>query len=248
MAASESSSRPIVVGACGFPAGQGRTFAEQVAVEVQHTFYQPPQLATLARWRAAAPSAFVFTVKAWQLVTHAASSPTYRRLRRGLTEAERAGAGFFRDSAVVAEAWETTRACAAALDAPAILFQCPARFTPTAEHIASLVGFFESAERDGRVFAWEPRGDWPAELIGDLCRDLDLWHVVDPLAASTTTPDRVYFRLHGRGSWRHRYTDDELDELAALVSETGEAPAYVFFNNVHMGEDARRFRALLDLP
>lgn len=248
MSASDPPVPSLVVGCCGFPAGQARTLAEQVAVEVQHTFYQPPQLATLARWRAAAPPSFVFTVKAWQLVTHAASSPTYRRLRRTLTETERAEAGFFRDSAVVAEAWETTRACAAALDAPAILFQCPARFTPTAEHVAAMVGFFEAAERDGRVFAWEPRGDWPADLVGDLCRDLDLWHVVDPLAASTTTPDRLYYRLHGRGSWRHRYTYDELDELASLVSEAGDGPAYVFFNNVHMGDDARRFRALLNLP
>ena len=69
------------------------------AVEVQHTFYQPPRVETLAKWRAEAPRGFEFTIKAWQLITHQPSSPTYRRLKRALTEEEREGAGAFRASA-----------------------------------------------------------------------------------------------------------------------------------------------------
>jgi uncharacterized protein YecE (DUF72 family) len=44
-------------------------------VEVQQTFYDPPQDETLVRRRRQAPPGFEFTLKASQLVTHDASSP-----------------------------------------------------------------------------------------------------------------------------------------------------------------------------
>jgi len=42
---------------------------------------RPPNDQLLQKWRSAVPTAFEFTMKAWQVVTHEASSPTYRRLR-----------------------------------------------------------------------------------------------------------------------------------------------------------------------
>ncbi len=236
-------SSSVVVGCSGFNTARAVYFQTLPAVEVQQTFYQPPRVSTLARWREEAPQGFAFAVKAWQLVTHTPSSPTYRRLRRPLTDAERADAGSFRDTEVVAAAWETTRACAAALDARAILFQCPASFTPTGENVARVVGFFESAARDGRVFGWEPRGGWPRDLVREVCETLDLWHVVDPFAEETVTPERCYYRLHGRGGWRYAYEDAELEELASMLPEG--VPAFVFFNNIRMLEDATRFHALV---
>jgi hypothetical protein len=65
-------------------------------VEVQQTFYQPPQISTLKRWRQDSPADFEFTLKAWQLITHEARSPTYRRLRKELSETEKDEAGFFK--------------------------------------------------------------------------------------------------------------------------------------------------------
>jgi hypothetical protein len=44
------------------------------AVEVQHTFYQSPQISTLKKWPKEAPPDFEFTLKAWQLITHTATS------------------------------------------------------------------------------------------------------------------------------------------------------------------------------
>jgi uncharacterized protein YecE (DUF72 family) len=234
----------IAIGCCGFRSSRAAYFRALPAVEVQHTFYQPPRVETLARWRAEAPEGFVFTVKAWQLITHAATSPTYRRLRRPLTDDERAGAGLFRDTPVVRAAWETTRACATALGAPAILFQCPASFQPTQANVEHLMAFFAHAERDGRHFCWEPRGDWPPDLVRDLCETLGLWHVVDPFAQQTQTPDRCYYRLHGRTGWRYRYEAGELEDLAGMLPET--APSYVFFNNVHMMDDAMRLREMVE--
>ncbi|HYE59306.1 MAG TPA: DUF72 domain-containing protein [Rhodothermales bacterium] len=234
----------VIIGCCGFRSSRTAYFRQLPAVEVQHTFYQPPRVETLARWRAEAPEGFVFTVKAWQLITHAGGSPTYRRMTRALTDEERTQAGSFRDTPVVAEGWAATRASAAALGATAILFQCPASFQPSQANVEHMMAFFSHAERDGRHFCWEPRGDWPPDLVRDLCETLDLWHVVDPFAQQTETPDRCYFRLHGRTGWRYRYEDGELEELAGMLPE--DAPSYVFFNNVHMLEDAVRFRGIVE--
>jgi uncharacterized protein YecE (DUF72 family) len=211
---------------------------------VQHTFYQPPQLSTLERWRREAPAGFEFTLKAWQLITHQSSSPTYRRLKRELTDEEKAGAGSFRPTAIVKEAWDATHECASALDAKAVVFQCPASFRPTNENVNHLLKFFGEARREGLIFCWEPRGGWPSELIKDLCDDLDLWHVVDPFSERTVTPQKCYFRLHGRGSWRYSYEDAELEELFSMLPK--DTPSYVFFNNIEMKNDALRFQRIAE--
>lgn len=233
----------VKVGCCGFRSSRTSYYGLLPAVEVQHTFYQPPQISTLQRWRKEAPADFEFTLKAWQLITHHSSSPTYKRLKRVLTEEEKEGAGFFRSSKIVDDAWDITRACAQALEAKAVLFQCPARFQPTGENIENLVRFFKGKARVGLTFCWEPRGNWPRELVKSLCDDLDLWHVVDPFADTSVTPKKCYFRLHGRKGWRYRYEDAELDELYSMLPK--RAAAYVFFNNIGMLDDAQRFKEIV---
>lgn len=231
------------IGCCGFRLPQVEYQKHLSVVEVQHTFYHPPQSATLERWRNAAPLDFEFTLKAWQLITHESRSPTYKRLRRKLTASESDEAGFFKPTRIVKEAWEVTFACAKTLKAKQVLFQCPASFTPTPEHIANLEKFFSSVERGGLSFCWEPRGAWDDELIRAFCKQLDLCHVVDPFVAQTVTPTRCYFRLHGRKGWRYKYEDVELEELLGLLP--AQKSSYVFFNNVQMVEDAQRFQELV---
>jgi uncharacterized protein YecE (DUF72 family) len=236
--------RSVKVGSCGFRSSRESYYPLLPAVEVQHTFYQPPQISTLERWRAEAPEGFEFAVKAWQLITHQSSSPTYRRLKRELTDEEKEGAGSFRATAIVGDAWEVTKACADALRAKSVLFQCPASFKPTQPNVKNLRKFFGKAERGGRHFCWEPRGGWPRELVKELCEELDLWHVVDPFSDRTATPARCYFRLHGRKGWRYVYEDAELEELYTMLPEGSES--YVFFNNIRMLEDALRFKAIAE--
>ncbi len=233
----------IKAGCCGFRMAQAEYALRFPVVEVQQTFYQPPQTATLERWRAAAPPRFEFTLKAWQLITHEARSPTYRRLKRELSDSERDEAGSFRPTAIVGEAWGVTLACAAALKAERVLFQCPSSFTPTREHVGDLREFFRRIERPrSLVCLWEPRGAWPDALVRELCVELDLVHVVDPFSTRTQTPARCYYRLHGRTGWRYRYEDDELAELVSMLPRAGTS--YVLFNNVRMLDDATRFQEL----
>jgi len=214
-------------------------------VEVQQTFYQPPRVSTLERWRADAPSDFEFTLKAWMLITHEARSPTYRRLKRELSDSEREQCGSFRPTPIVREAWDVTLACAEALAARRILFQCPASFKPTKENVKNLRKFFKKIKRPPELqLLWEPRGGWPDDTVRELCRELDLTHVVDPFAARTITPERCYFRLHGRTGFRYVYEDDELEELYGMLPK--DKTSYVFFNNVRMREDAARFQKLIE--
>ncbi len=233
----------VKAGCCGFGSTQSEYTALFNVVEVQHTFYQPPQITTLERWRAAAPKNFEFTIKAWQIITHEARSPTYRRLKRPLTEEERAGCGSFRPSEIVREAWDVTRASAHALKAKRVLFQCPASFKQTPENLKRMREFFSTVERGRLRFYWEPRGAWADDVVRELCDELDLVHVVDPFAARTVTTARErYFRLHGRGGWRYQYETGELEELISMLPR-GKT-SYVFFNNVRMHEDAARFQEL----
>jgi uncharacterized protein YecE (DUF72 family) len=236
--------KPVRIGCCGFRSSRESYYASLPAVEVQHTFYQPPQPSTLRRWRDEAPEGFEFTIKAWQLITHESRSPTYKRLKRELSSVERESAGSFRPTPIVKEAWDATRLCAKALGARVVLFQCPASFRPTGDNVENMLRFFTEADRSGLTFVWEPRGDWPGELIKDLCKDLDLWHVVDPFAGRTLTPRRCYFRLHGRGGWRYSYEDGELEELYSMLPRGGRS--YVFFNNVEMRRDALRFKGIAE--
>ena len=234
----------VKTGCCGFSLSRSEYMMRFPVVEVQQTFYQPPQVKTLERWRAEAPPNFEFTIKAWQLITHEARSPTYRRLKRELTDTEKAEAGSFRPTPIVREAWEVTLACIDALKVERVLFQCPSSFTPTPEHVRDLRDFFRRIDRPRNLIClWEPRGNWPEQLIAELCRELDLTHVVDPFAARTVTPLRCYYRLHGRQGWRYEYEEDELSELSEMLSATGVS--YVLFNNVRMLADAARFQQLV---
>lgn len=236
----------IRVGCCGFQMSRPAYFERFRLTEVQQTFYQPPRLKTLERWRAEAPSDFEFTMKAWQLITHTAASPTYRRLREPIDPAARHLYGRFQPSDPVLAAWKTTLACARALKARLIVFQCPASFTPTDENVSNLRAFFRRIRRDrrGLLCGWEPRGDWPPDLISDLVGELDLLHIVDPFAGSPLEGQPTYyFRLHGKpgAGYRYSYGDAELRRLLGWCRRT----TYVLFNNVTMVADAQRFLALL---
>ena len=240
------------IGTSGFGLAKPEYFRVFSCVEIQQTFYQLPKLSTLQRWRAEAPPGFEFVLKAWQLITHDSKSPTYRRLKRNLSEQEKQEAGYFRDSGIVREAWELTLAGAKALNAKTILFQCPASFKQTKENISNLEDFFGNLNREensaGRFnWGWEPRGDWEPKVLKRICEDLGLWHVVDPFVGKSVTPARGYFRLHGKNGWRYEYDESELRELAALLSPDSprSEPPYVFFNNARMSQDALKFQEIV---
>jgi uncharacterized protein YecE (DUF72 family) len=226
------------IGCCGFVTAQAQYFRLFKVIEIQQTFYQLPRLETAAKWRSAAPADFEFTLKAWQLITHEPSSPTYRRLRKKIEPGETDQYGSFKATAAVREAWARTAAFARALGARLIVFQCPASFRPSAEHVGNLRVFFSDVDREGFGFCWEPRGAWPSPLVRKLCQELDLIHCVDPFRGEPEHGEIQYFRLHGVTGYRYRYTDGDLKQLRGWVERK---PTYVLFNNDRMKEDALQF-------
>ncbi len=231
----------VLTGCCGWCEAHARYYREFPIIEIQQTFYDPPPPALAEKWRREAPAGFRFTIKAWQLITHTASSPTWRKLKSPPAPETRAAYGSFRPAPEVRAAFGRTMDFARALAASAIVFQCPASFTASDENIANLRRFFRAADRGGIPFVWEPRGDWPPDVVAGLCRELDLVHAVDPFTTAPVDGRFRYFRLHGRGSYRYRYSDEDLHRLRAMVQGRD---ACVLFNNTAMRDDARRFQAL----
>jgi len=237
----------VRIGLCGFTMAMEDYALYFPVVEVQNTFYEPPRNEVLQRWRAVTAPTLEYTMKVWQLVTHAAASPTYRRMRRPL--APGAEPGFFRDSAAVDEGWKRSLQCATLLEATALLFQCPASFAPTSENVARMRRFFERITRPAARLLWEPRGaPWVAQrlLALSLCRELDLVHVVDPFVTPPDAEQPVYWRLHGPAGPRSSYSDAHLQQLRDMLHRvTNAAPRYVMFNNIPRVGDAKRFAQLV---
>jgi len=231
------------VGCCGFGVARPKYFETFSLIEIQQTFYQPPKSDTVKRWRDEAPADFEFTLKAWQLITHEVSSPTYRRLKMRLSEKQRSQVGSFRWTEPVRRAWETTLEVARSLHADKLVLQCPASFAPTSENKDRMREFFSHVRLSNITCIWEPRGKWQNDEIAALCRELNLIHCVDPFKAEPVTGGLRYYRLHGTTGYRHEYSDKELLELIQRCAR--DAQTYFLFNNVSMWQDALRFKQLL---
>lgn len=234
----------IKTGTCGFPVSRKVYYRTFSVVEIQETFYQIPDLNRARRLKGEAPEDFGFTLKAWQLITHEPSSPTYRRLKTSIPESKRQHYGSFKPTDEVFEAWHHTEEFARTLGAKVIVFQCPPSFRPTTQNKNNLKEFFKSLKRRDFIFAWEPRGGWSPDVIRSICEDLGLVQVVDPFKDRPVYGEIFYYRLHGIGGLRYQYRDEELKELFEMCPPEGTT--YVMFNNVYMFEDARRFLTLCE--
>lgn len=258
----------IHAGTCGYgyydaPAGLKERFETKLQafthdfdlLEVNRTFYELPRTATCEKWRRRAREGFMFTLKAWQALTHPLSSPTWRGNDDGLTEAQREGFGYLRPNGAVIEAWNRTLERARALEAPLMLVQCPASFEPGGEHEANLRELMSRVDRDGVRIAWEPRGDWleAPDRVARLCDELDLVHTVDPMRRDPAHLGEVaYLRLHGLNEdpydYDYDYSEDELGTLADKLEALNERceDVYCLFNNFEKFANARTLESLLE--
>lgn len=238
--------KTLKVGCCGFAHGMKQYFKTFKTVEVQQTFYQLPTLETAEKWRNLAPNGFEFCVKAWQGITHPATSPTYRRFKGELNKPE--NYGFFQQTEEVINAWRETEKICSILETRYVLFQCPNSFKPTDENIDNITSFFKTIRKPVFGFVWEPRGkEWSDEIVEEICEKCDLIHGVDPFNRLPVTKNIGYFRMHGsppgEKMYYYDYNKKDLNKLLAFCSSFEEV--YCFFNNINMYQNALEFIEIL---
>jgi uncharacterized protein YecE (DUF72 family) len=235
----------IKIGCCGFPTNRQNYYYDFKLVEIQQTFYNLPKEDTAIKWRKESPPNFEFTIKAWQLITHEPRSPTYRRLKKKISEEERDKYGSFKPTEEVFSAWEKTLKIAQNLKTSIVVFQCPASFTPSEENKRNMRQFFCQIPRKNLTFVWEPRGKWDSKEILELCQELKLVHCVDPFKAQPLYGDLIYLRLHGKTGYRYQYNNGDLKWLLNQYERVNK-PVYILFNNISMYEDALKLKRLLE--
>ncbi len=245
----------ILVGTCGWSVRGGKEAYFKVfkLIELQDTFYKLPRVTTAKRWREIAPRDFVYTLKAWQVITHPPTSPTWKRAGLKISDEEKDKYGFLKPTEQNFKAWEQTLEICKALKAEVCVFQTPPSFGYSDENVKNVENFFSSIKRNSVRLGWEPRGTWHEhpEIVRELCKKLDLIHIVDILRRDPTyVTDICYIRLHGLGgkevNYRYKYTDEDLTKLAQKVKSYFDqgCKVYVLFNNVFMRDDAIRFREI----
>ncbi|BEP17552.1 DUF72 domain-containing protein [Pyrofollis japonicus] len=251
----------IWVGCCGFPVARKKYFEHFKTVELQQTFYNLPEKKTAEKWRNEAPTDFRFNMKAWQVITHPASSPTWRRLRQP-PPGKKENYGYMKPTRENLSAWIKTVEIAAILNAHVIVLQTPPSFGYSEENATMVREFFKEAtgyiEDKGKiVIGWEPRGTWRnhKEVLQSIMCNYGIIHIVDPLRDEPIicqSQSVLYFRLHGLGgrevNYRYKYTDEDLSRLVKIIEKyivnNDISDIYVMFNNIYMFEDAQRFRSI----
>ncbi|NJE47588.1 DUF72 domain-containing protein [Thermococcus sp. GR7] len=235
----------IHVGTCGFCEARERYFQDFDTVEIQQTFYRILQEKTLERWRKEAPEGFIFSMKAFQGVTHPPNSPTWRSNVRPSKEV-----GLLRPNSEVLHFWRITLREAELLGARFILIQLPRSFKETEESFENAERFFSMIDRGEFEIAVELRG-WSEEGVKRFVGEFDVIDVTDPLVRIPLHHGDVnYYRLHGRYEkgrivYSHTYTDAELGKIRERVIGWNREESFMYFNNSNMCTDAKRFKAML---
>jgi uncharacterized protein YecE (DUF72 family) len=222
------------------------------SVELNSSFYRPPNPSAAERWAEQVPDSFRFTAKLWQKFTH----PKMYEAATGQSAQLDAD-----DLEVFHRGLEPL--LAAGKLGP-LLAQFPPSFKPTPASVDYLTDLVRELRAAGFALAVELRHrDWtaPHDLAAATRRLLEdervAWVMIDEPKFRTSirevplTSDTGYFRFHGRNyaQWWHHdaaedrynylYPNPEQAELAADVAEVGQrvADVYAFYNN-HYGAKA----------
>ncbi len=239
------------IGCCGYPRARKEYYRHFKLIELQITFYSLPKPETAEKWRQEAPADFIFTMKAWQGITHPGHMPTYRRSK--MKDFDRTKLGHFQPTDEVFRAWEQTRKIAELVQAKIIVFQCPPTFKQTEVFIHNLQHFFTTIDRGSFSLALELRANWQPDVVKALCSELNLIHCVDPFKEDSVTTGCYYFRLHGKPPgptmYRYQYTPQDLIFLKHKIQQLKNADEiFCLFNNQTSFEDALAFQQLMQGP
>ncbi|MEM4717140.1 MAG: DUF72 domain-containing protein [Desulfurococcaceae archaeon] len=247
--------KTISIGCCGFPVSRKKYYEVFNVVELQNTFYELPTIEWAENLRKEAPAEFEFTVKAWQVITHPYTSPTWKKMKKKLS-GDLENYGYLKPTIENINAFVKTIELARVLRSNFIVLQTPSSMPNTDEMIKKVDEFFEKITphlQRGLSIGWEIRGDLIRNM--DLVKILEkhnVIHVVDifrnkPLHIGD--PRTLYIRLHGIGpgevNYKYNYTVDDLEKLRSMLIREDYSIGYIFFNNVRMYDNASLFKNML---
>lgn len=220
----------------GFPVGRDRYWGTLSFVEAK-TGERLPRPATLAEWKADAPSGAEFSVQAYRLITHGPEDRGFPAAGRELSRNRQLECGWFRDTLAVREAWSATKNAAEALGARMVVFETPATFQPGSDRLRDMYRFFKEILRGRFQLVWHPRGAvWDRKLVDKVCGDLGLTAAFDPLKEAP--PKSGVFRyLRPQGPRTGMLSVDNLDTIKRRIDEV---PAWLVFSHRDAFRDAER--------
>jgi len=209
-------------------------------VEINSSFYRPPDPGFVYNWARRVPAGFLFTVKLWQKFTH----PKMYKEATG-------------EDAVVAQAdvdrfKKSLEPLAKSGKLGALLAQFPPSFKND-EYSRQVLGAVAKAFGSYRLAVELRHRSWSddAGTAGLLRENNIAWVQIDEPRFSTSvaaevplTADMAYFRFHGRNAstwwtgdtetrYRYLYSEEEIGGLAAQVKAAAEKARllFAFFNN-----------------
>jgi uncharacterized protein YecE (DUF72 family) len=209
-------------------------------VEINSSFYRPPNPGYVYNWARRVPPRFLFTVKLWQKFTH----PKMFKEATG-------------EDAVVAQAdVDLFKKCLEPLAKTGKLGALLAQFPPSFKNDAysrQVLGAVAKAFGEYRLAVELRHRSWSDDTVtaGLLAENNIAWVQIDEPRFSTSvaaevpvTADMAYFRFHGRNAkdwwtgdtetrYRYLYNAEEIAGLAEKVKAAGEKSKllFAFFNN-----------------
>ncbi|MFT9849925.1 DUF72 domain-containing protein [Aneurinibacillus sp. REN35] len=199
------------------------------SVEVNTSFYYLPKASTIQKWYETSPEDFTFTLKAPQAITHDAR---LQNVQEDLTRFYQASNGLHEK-------------------AGAHLFQLPPSFRCSAKTYGILKAFVLSLPKEKDNVIEFRHTSWENEETINLLRahHVAMCHVSERRVNTKLirTGDFIYCRLHGE-NYATRYPEEDIETLAALITESGVERAYIYFNNTKEGvgiPNAKHLAALL---
>lgn len=245
----------VKIGCCGFSKSRYRYYSDFSTVELQNTFYELPTLDWCEKLRREAPESFEFTIKAWQVITHPSTSPTWRKMRskpRGRLE----NYGYLKPTPENIEAFNRVLELAKVLRSRLVILQTPESMVYSEESIKWIRDFFREIEcisPRNIVIGWEPRGEWNRQdkVLVEILREYGIVHVTDLFRRKPLHNPHgvIYTRLHGIGpgevNYKYKYSIEDFAKLTSVLKEIDFREAYVLFNNIYMYQDALSYRMYL---
>ena len=224
-------------------------FEDFDTVEIQQTFYKILDIKLLKKWRKMAREEFIFNFKAFQGITHPYTSKTWKRSNVDISKFKEK-VGYLKPTREVFGFWKKMVEYADVLNAKVIVIQLPESFKSNNENWGNAEKFFRNIERKNFEIGVELRG-WNEDDIKKFCNKFDVIDVCDlSLRLPVVSNQTSYFRLHGsykngKINYYHQYTDEEMKEAIEKIKRLKSKEIFVYFNNVFMLSDSKRFLHLL---